>query len=62
MRTLHTLNLSGNMLTSLKGQGLGYLTALTSLDVSGNWFANMDEVLPELEKCANLTVLRLQVR
>lgn len=50
------------MLTSLKGQGLGYLTALTSLDVSGNWFANMDEVLPELEKCANLTVLRLQVR
>ena len=50
------------MLETLKGQGLGYLRALTTLDLRNNRLSSIPDALDELQKCAGLTHLWLQVR
>jgi hypothetical protein len=58
---LEALDLSNNMLRTLTGQGLQYLGALRVLDLRGNTFNSLDEVVTELQKCSSLKELYLVV-
>ena len=60
--TLTSLDLSNNVLTTLKGQGLGYLKALSTLDLRSNALSSLPETLVELSKCGKLSTLFLRVR
>ena len=60
-RDITTLNVSGNNVTTLIGQGLAYLPNLTELNISNNALVSIEEVLVELEKCKKLQVLTMQV-
>lgn len=58
--SLHTLDLSRNLIVTLHGQGLGLLPSLRSLDLSNNSLGSLSEAINELQLCANLRILKLK--
>ena len=60
-RNIHTLNLSGNRLTTLSGSYLHLIPRLSGLDLRQNRLESLDSLISEFQKCMRLQHLCLHM-